>query len=46
MYQMFYVRSARALTPAALSQAILVHAACTTITPRAFSPRVASVPSF
>ena len=41
---MFLVRSARALTPAALSQAI--HAACTTITLRLLTPRRICVPSF
>ena len=41
MHQMFKVRTARALPPPALSQAIPVHAACTAVAPRPISPRIA-----
>ena len=44
MSLMFYVRSARALAPTALSQAILVHAACAAVAPRPLTPHRACPP--
>ena len=45
MYAMFYVRSARALAPTALSRALFVHAACVAATPRAHASRAAPLPA-
>ena len=41
MEYMFTVRSARALAPTALSQALPVHAACAAIAPRPLITRIA-----
>ena len=38
MDRMFYVRSARAMAPTALRQAIPVHAACAAVAPRPLTP--------
>ena len=41
MYGMFWVRSARALAPAALSRALRVHAVCVAVTQRPHASRAA-----
>ena len=45
MYAMFYVRSARALAPTALSRALPVHAACVAATQRPHASRAAPLPT-
>ena len=45
MYAMFYVRSARALPPPALSRALPVHAACVAATQRPRASRAAPLPA-
>ena len=45
MGYMFYVRSARALTPTALSRALPVHAGCVAATQRPHASRAAPLPT-